>query len=1137
MTSNDYFVVGGSLPYGHPTYIKREADREIYSILKAKEYCYVLNSRQMGKSSLRVRTMKLLSKEGFQCVYIYTGNLGNKSVSAEKWYGGLVGELWRNLNLTSGIDDDFVWWQSHAELYPPTRFSRFIEDVLLTKCSGNIIIFLDEVDNIIGLDFRDEILNSIRACYEKRLESIEYCRLTFCLLGVVTPYNLKLNQQLNSFDIGKAIQLAGFKIVEAQSLISGLANKVEQPEIVLQEILNWTKGQPFLTQKICSLVVQHDSPEPVNVEGLIQRRILNNWESQDEPAHLKAIRDRLLSNRENKAGLLTLYGRILTQPDIAIDNIEESVELCLSGLVSVKQGKFQVSNPIYEKVFNQQWIENQLAAISPYQNAFAAWLKSERQDLSRLLQGKALEEGLIWGRQYSTNPDEQEFLQASEKLAKKLARKKVVNRFQLGFTAVSLLMAGLFYSQYRQVELSNTSSLIQSSKALYASNQKLDSLIAAIETKQKPPLPLLWADKNLAQQGDATLQQVALGIREKNRLLKHTNRLLGIAISQDGKLMATVGTDNTVRLWKKDKKNSTNWKLYKKLTDPNGWVVDVAISSDGQTIASASQDAVKLWNQDDKSSEPFDVIPHTQQVTSIAVRDNRIITGSEDGSIQIWEQGKPSKLIKTFSKEHNAAIQALAVSSDGKIISASEDKTLKILEEGKAPIVLEGHIEGVRAVTITNDNTKIISGSRDKTLKIWNFDGTEVATLRGHLAPVYGVVASPDNNQIVSASGDNTLKIWDLNEVEIATSQGYTDISEIATLQGHTDRVWDVAYTSESNIASVSWDETIRIWQPENELITTLSGHQDVAIALDYNTGKIASTSDDKTVKLWNKEGKLLRLFGEHSAEVFDVAIHNQTVVSVGADKTLKIWKSNDSDFKTINIEEAHQSAIWAVDINPDGKKIVTAGDYNNIKIWDIKGNELQTSRKLTHEQKVWDVAISPENNHIASASEDHTVKIWDMEGNLLHIFKKHQSPVRTLAYSNDGNWIVSGDENGKVIIWQPKNGEVIDLGKHDATVKGVAISPNNKYLASVDGDGKISLWKNNQGWQHIKTLEGHDSIWSVVFTSDNQIATAGEDAKIILWNLAEILEEDFLDYGCNWLAGYLEHSEEVKPESRNMCN
>ena len=727
MTDNNYFKVGGSLRYGHPTYITRQADRDIYNALKQKEFCYVLNSRQMGKSSLRVRTMKTLAKESFKCVAIDLGILG-RFTTAEQWYGGLLAELWRKLRLTTEIDGDLEWWRSHSELSPVQRFSRFIEDVLLVNCTANIIIFLDEIDNIINLDFRDEFLVSIRNCYEQRVESGIYRRLTFCLLGVATPSSLRIDKQLSPFNIGRSIQLTGFSFVEAQPLILGFANKFSQPKAILEEVLGWTKGQPFLTQKLCSLIAKYDATDAIDISRFIQDRLIDNWEIQDEPEHLKTIRDRLLYDRENTARLLTVYHNILINRGITINDSNEQVELRLSGLVTRQQNSLKVSNPIYKRVFDRDWIAKQLSAISPYEDAIATWLKSEREDESRLLRGKALVEGQNWASKHSVSAVDIDFLQQSESLAykeqiqaqkarkadfvtKQLAQEKRLVRWQRLFIFFSLAMIAGFYLKSRQTNLSNITTLVQSSNALLASEQKLDALVAAIKAKQKLNKSLR-VNQNLTQRVNATLQQLTYTIKEKNRLLGHKDRLYGVAVSNDGKLMATAATDNTVRLWKK---SATGWQSDRILTDHNGWVVDVAINRDNQIVSASRDRTVKLWNRDGKL---LATLKHSQPVTSVAIQDNQIVTGSEDGDISIWQRGK---LVKTL-KGHTAAVEAVVITPDNKIISASEDKTIKIWQGGKLIQTLTGHTEGVRAVAITSDN-KIVSGSRDRTLKIWNSKG------------------------------------------------------------------------------------------------------------------------------------------------------------------------------------------------------------------------------------------------------------------------------------------------------------------------------------------------------------------------------------------------------------------------------
>ena len=270
------YQLGGSLPADTPVYAKRKADDELYQSLKADdevyqtlrtgEFCYVLNSRQMGKSSLRVRTMRRLQEDGIACADVDITEIGSGDVTQNMWYAGIIKILARGFSLT-----EFKmrgWWQEQTHLSPVQRLSEFIESVLLASVEGNLVIFIDEIDSVLGLDFSlDDFFAWIRACYNKRVDHPEYNRLTFCLLGVATPGDLITDKRRTPFNIGRAIELNGFQLQEAQPLVLGLEGQVANPQEVLKEILSWTGGQPFLTQKVCRLVVEESPKENLDKVG------------------------------------------------------------------------------------------------------------------------------------------------------------------------------------------------------------------------------------------------------------------------------------------------------------------------------------------------------------------------------------------------------------------------------------------------------------------------------------------------------------------------------------------------------------------------------------------------------------------------------------------------------------------------------------------------------------------------------------------------------------------------------------------------------------------------------------------------------------------------------------------------------
>jgi AAA-like domain len=350
---NDFFVAGGTLRASAPSYVLRPADEELFEMAVQGAFCYVLTPRQMGKSSLMIRTAKRLGEQGIRAGIVDLTQIGAK-VTVEQWYLGLLSQLRRSLKLET---DYAEWWSAHSALGEVQRFTDFLREVVLSEINGRVVIFIDEIDSTLQLDFRDDFFAAIRAMYNARAETADFGRLSFVLLGVASPPDLIRDLTRTPFNIGQAIALKEFSRADAAVLQAELEKQFpDKGEAIFERIFYWTNGHPYLTQKLCLTIAE--KPQAIwgdaEVDALVGEMFLT--EEARKESNLEFVQNNILSH-SLKLSMLKLYRDVAHGVVVSENQTPVQNQLKLSGLIKAEGGALQVRNRVYGQVFDGDWVQ------------------------------------------------------------------------------------------------------------------------------------------------------------------------------------------------------------------------------------------------------------------------------------------------------------------------------------------------------------------------------------------------------------------------------------------------------------------------------------------------------------------------------------------------------------------------------------------------------------------------------------------------------------------------------------------------------------------------------------------------------------------------------------------------------------
>lgn len=360
--TGEFFVIGSPLHAVRASYIRRNADDELFETVIRGGYAHVIAPDRSGKSSLIAATSARLQNNGVKVAVIDLKQISERDGGndAGRWYYNIAYRLLRQLRLKIDLQ---TWWQDKAIVSNRQRLVEFYVEIVLSNIQEPVVIFIDEIQCIEDIPFDEHLLASIRAAHNSRVTDPEFTRLSFVLLGECDPHSLVSTQALSPFAVSTEIRLDDFTREDLHAFREELNLNSADAKLALDRIYDWTGGQPYLTQKLARSIARESISGDIkgNVDRIVLQQLAGRAALHSEP-HMSHIHRRVVRDRKLSETILTLYGKMRKGMPVIYDPESPAQrELFAVGLVRVDaDGQLIPRNKVYARVFTAKWANENL---------------------------------------------------------------------------------------------------------------------------------------------------------------------------------------------------------------------------------------------------------------------------------------------------------------------------------------------------------------------------------------------------------------------------------------------------------------------------------------------------------------------------------------------------------------------------------------------------------------------------------------------------------------------------------------------------------------------------------------------------------------------------------------------------------
>jgi len=1031
-SQHQFFVAGGTVPPGSHSYVERSADRELFTALIAGEYCFVLNSRQMGKSSLAVRTVAKLNEAGVRTAFVDLTKVGGTNVNAEQWYAGLLVETGRVLNLRPQA---MKYLREHVELGPAQRYLSFLQEVALQDGATPLVVLIDEIDATRSLSFStDDLLAGIRQLHNGRALEPDLSRLVFCLLGAALPSDLIRDARMTPFNIGNRIELHDFTLEEAKPFAQALG---PEGDAKLSRVLYWTGGHPYLTQAICSELGRSPDLTPDHVV----RMTYLDGRARESDSNLSDVANRVLGKGDpsvgdrERANTLSMYERMLTNRKLSDDEANSDIgRIKMSGIARMESGTLKLRNRIYAVAFDRRWIRDSMPGQEIRRIKKAYWKGVIRTGMFASAIILAIG-GLAWNNFRTMRAAQYDTYVATMRTIPHVLEQHDLSLIDSSLHRLREDPARGWEWDYWHRRTHRAVSHITSTKALspmgrppISPDGRLVALahmdgsfdIAEIDggriVKSVNPRSfegvcqgtvfsrdgkriIVWTDQSYFREYDVETGKVVLERRFEKMILDAApgstlDKRFYLAFDDTG--LVSLDIDNLTS------------KLLRKM--PFGFYLMPCYSSDGTKLAwiEALHETNRLIVHDSANWKSiFETVLRSEApVNPVWLPDGkRVVLANSGGSARVVDilSGREESLPDVASGE----IWSMEASPDGRrLIAVSGTREVKLTPLVPQPSLRMKSIEDANRACFMPDGQRVAVCYMDFRLYDPNSD-SDVPTIRvpGGIVPQI----SPDG--LVWVGGKQPV-VLDLTVPNPPHTRPIVDIGG-GLISGHRNRNWYRLSRDENNM----------------EVFDNRSNQVRLSVVSDPNVSFHELSPDGN-----------LFVVGSHAHEVRFYKVGSQTPPVV-----VKL-----------------PSRISATEFSYDDKFLVTGDEYGNLAYWSRSDlRHPLWSICLNFGFPIQAIRISPDGKKLVVSRNDDRASVVDVESH--HVTENlvgHSQTVETAEFSPDGRRIVTGSADHTVRIWDAQTGKELGIiGAHDASVASVSFLPGGRTIASASKDGVIKLW------------------------------------------------------------------------------